>query len=519
MNSTTIERFEPTKYFDALQKAMIADGEFSRRVNNHVRALSGHANVVAFLNNGSSDEDKTKVLIECLVAFRNKDYSKLRDPAKDGVVMQPSRVVEATAEETPTPRPIDDFTEEDREIENEPAMERREEQVPVFPEEDESNPELTQAMRLLNKAFNKPKQLDEAQVQRIVVAHAAARASAISMETKRLIAEALQTFTPNDVAMQTFLKNVNETLAKHGTEVKSEVEALLKNGIVTALESAAAKKISDGLQSGELELAPKVLPVESTYVANAVSKMIARAVRRKDHVIVSGPSGSGKTFPIEQELRAAGIGYIGPVSCGAGMTKKDLLAREWLKAGPNGVVTQWIYGFIVRAMQFGCPLILDEISQLEKEVISHIYYAMEYGKIHLQETGETITAKPGFQVFGTDNALTDTSGLYSGYGLSIALTNRFKFIYSDYMEEDPEKQIFEKHGVSAQVAKGIRTFLERARGLYKSGVITFAPSTRTGKEIAREMADGLNLMEAIRYTIADGLPVEDANKVLGLLPV
>lgn len=509
MSTATVSK-GPEHYYDLVRAAMGSDPTAARHINLHIRAKSGHNSIVSFHQNGSSDEDKMKTYVECLVAFRTRDWSRLapvnEPPAEvtGGDESEPeegegNEAALAVVREDPDGGVPGDESEPDGHDDDEaiaPAVELQGDESM-----DDNEPDIQQALRILGKAMAKPRkvELNENRVLEILKDQAPALLKSDILNWLK-------------VPMAEIDAKLTEAMGQFN---RSELESV----VISALQSVVGKKVSDGLQNGDLELLPPVQPVDPRYVRNRVSERVARAIDKKHNVIVSGPSGSGKTFIIEQELRRNQMRYIGPISVAAGITKKDMLAREWLQAGPNGVVTKWIYGFVVKAMIHGVPLILDEISLLEGEVLGHLYYACEYGVLHLQETGETITAKPGgkFMIFGTDNSLTDESGLYSGHRMSIALTNRFRYVFSDYMDADSEMEIFEKSGVGYTIASRIRLFLEKCRKMYADGSLCFAPSTRVGKNIAEEIAAGLNFEEAVAYCLTDSLVPSEQKKVLALI--
>lgn len=365
--------------------------EFAERVNEHVAAVSGHVNIVAFLNNGSPEDEKTKLVVECLCAFRQGDFSNLKRRTSPG-----AEIAQALNLPTPAEEPASDietFIEPEDDMEEEVIEEGEEmngvaDVAPQPMEKTNHHParaaaeedDVQRSLRLLGQALAKPKkaEIDEDRVKQIV----ADRYSEVLQE----VDDKLQRQGGSFDQVNQRLDHQNAAIKTLEGLISTVDKTQIQSMVVDALQSSVGQKISDGLKAGTLELLPAMRPVDTTYVRNAVSHKLERAIKSRHHVIVSGPSGSGKSYPIEQELRRAGIRYIGPISMGSGMTKKDLLAREWLKATDKGVVTEWVYGFLVRAMNLGCPLIIDEISQMEKETLTHMYHAMEYGVLNLQET-------------------------------------------------------------------------------------------------------------------------------------
>jgi hypothetical protein len=73
------------------------------------------------------------------------------------------------------------------------------------------------------------------------------------------------------------------------------------------------------------------------------------------------------------------------------------------------------------------------------------------------------------------------------------------------MDAKNEIRIFEKQGVNNTRAVQIRAFLDGLRTIYNRGELEFAPSTRVGARIARELSKGQSVPDTIDYCIAAGM--------------
>ncbi len=490
------------KLFEALCKKMQSNSEISLRINTHIRAISSHNTIVNYHNNGAPEPEKVQTYAICLKSCLDNNWTRLSGQVANGQ----AQAVEDEGDD-------DDVIEVETETVQEPPSKAPEKQVKAVQTEQPAS-DLDAALATIRHALNAPRkaELDAERVKQIVSEEVGQTVTAME---DRLSAE-IESVSKAGQLIGNVIDIANQKIAE--LEAKAGNTATdIQQAVTDALQSSVGKAISDGLIDGSLVVIPATLPVDSYYVRNDYSFKIERAIKKNQSIIISGPSGSGKTFPAEQELRMLGRKYLGPISMGEGFTKKDFMARETLSNEGGHVVTKWKYGFLPFAMMNGLVLIMDEISQTQRELLSHIYFAMEYGRLTLTETGETITAKDGFMIIGTDNSLTDSTGLYSGYGLSVALTNRFKFVKADYMENKDEIQVFERIGVSNQVAVNLRIFLDKCRCLYKSGSITFAPSTRVGVSACKEIIDGMTMLDAVAYVMTDGLPDSESKKLLALL--
>jgi|GEM_PF-3393613 len=131
-------------------------------------------------------------------------------------------------------------------------------------------------------------------------------------------------------------------------------------------------------------------------------------------VLLYGPPGTGKTSLVE----AAHPDLI--TVAGDGDTTAGDLVGEYTQA-PGGKGYVFVYGPLVRAMQEGRALFVDDATLIPPSVLAVLYPAMDgRGQIQVKaHTGETITAKPGFYVIAGHNP-----GVH-GAVLTDALASRF----------------------------------------------------------------------------------------------
>jgi hypothetical protein len=301
-------------------------------------------------------------------------------------------------------------------------------------------------------------------------------------------------------------------------ELKAEADAIFRSQWTAAL----AKDVKEGIK----QPLPALLKVDAFFVENAQTKRIERALTQKRHLMASGPSGSGKTYPIEQVLRKHGRRYI-KVSVADGLSFSDFIARANVRAGEKGTETYFTHGFLPVSMANGLALILDEIDQCQPEVVSIINAAMETGRIYIPQTGETVEAKEGWQVFMTCNTLRDTTGGYAGFRLNPALLNRLVFGKADYLQKAEEVGILMRAGIVERDATTLVGLIQGLRASYFSGKITQAPSTRLAVRIARcllgqddngnKVDTPMKLREAFEYCFLDGLPEPEAKEAMEVL--
>ncbi len=519
MTETKAPKLDSDALFKRLVEKLRGKTDYQQRVVAHIRSKHGHATLPSFHTNGVGEADKFKTYGECLAAIIRAEkgeanpWSILQGQVPNG---QAAPVEETPAETTPATR--DSLAEPRVEAPLEPDPVNR---VAAAQKTAAPAPVATPAPAgtgdiLTNLAHS---------LAPIIATLIKIPASVDESVVKRIIDEALATFSPEvdeNKVNELIQHATNELEERFGQTLSQYRPAMdpkqLTDAVHVALQSSVGQAISKGLKDGELRALPSLLPVDSHYVRTQTGEEIAESFAEETPLMVSGPSGSGKTFPIEQELRLAQRRYLPPISVADGLTRQDLIIRQAIQqnAKATGVETIWRYGVLPFCMMNGLAIILDEFDQLQPELAAVIYYVSEYRKLIIPETGETTEAMPGFQIFATCNGLRDTTGLYSGFRLSNALTNRFDFVKADYLSEVDENAIFKKYGVDLATAARLTEFLNRCRKQYEAGKLTFAPSTRVGCRVAKKIAQGVGVRVALNRCMIHALVPAEAKLVSDL---
>ncbi len=151
------------------------------------------------------------------------------------------------------------------------------------------------------------------------------------------------------------------------------------------------------------------------------------ALLRGEPALLVGETGGAKTalaeyvskhyFDAEPEL-VSGYGDV---------NSYQLMGKQELREENGATVSDFIAGPIVRAMESGRPLILDEINAMPAELLKRFNKIMQLrpgDKFTIQEdSGRSVDIKPGFCIIATAN---EKSKRYKGVDdLSVEFQNRF----------------------------------------------------------------------------------------------
>lgn len=144
-------------------------------------------------------------------------------------------------------------------------------------------------------------------------------------------------------------------------------------------------------------------------------QLIRTAYSAGVRVLLLGPPGTGKTALVYAALENV---HVVP---GTADTEVSDFVGSWVQKTDG--TYEWADGPLIKAMEAGEPLLVDEIPMIDPRVLTVLYSAMD-GRDTLQVTANPsrgeITAKPGFLVLGTGNP--DAPGAM----MSEALLSRFQ---------------------------------------------------------------------------------------------
>lgn len=220
---------------------------------------------------------------------------------------------------------------------------------------------------------------------------------------------------------------------------------------------------------------------------------------------VTGMSGNGKTFSIEQACAATKREVI-RVNFTIETDEDDLIGGFRLVNGD----TKFFKGPVIRAMEMGAVLLLDEIDLGNPAKIMCLQSILEGNGYFMKKTGEYITPAPGFTVIATANTKGKGSedGRFIGTNvLNEAFLERFPITCEqEYPSVATEKKIlnrvFEGLGVNDEgfVSKLV-DWADIVRKTFADGGVDEVISTRRLVHIAKAYSIFNDKMKAIEMCI------------------
>lgn len=247
--------------------------------------------------------------------------------------------------------------------------------------------------------------------------------------------------------------------------------------------------------------------VNKTYVPWGHYDEIAKIIESGKFApaFITGLSGNGKTTMIEQ-ICANQQRHLFRVNITELTDEDDLLGGMRLVDGN----TVWQDGPVVRAMESGAILLLDEVD-LGSHKIMCLQPVLEGKGVFLKKINRWVTPKPGFNVFATANTKGKGSddGRFAGTNiLNEAFLDRFDFTYEqEYAPRSTEKRILMKkmdaYGKKDEdFADCLTRWSETIRKAFYEGAVSEVITTRRLEAIAKLYTIVDNRMTAIERSLS-----------------
>ena len=217
-------------------------------------------------------------------------------------------------------------------------------------------------------------------------------------------------------------------------------------------------------------------------------------------VFISGLSGNGKTFMVEQACSRAKRPMV-RVQMSRETDEDDLIGGFRLIDGE----TKFMKGPILRAMELGAVLLIDEADRADPGKVMCIQGVLEGKPYYVKKTGEVVKPEVGFNIIVTAN----TKGKGSDDGRYVAATilddawlERFPITIEQHFPSDSvEKKILRGHKMDEDFITHLVAWSAVIRKTFMEGAIDELISTRRLVHIAKTYALFSDRMRAIELCI------------------
>jgi MoxR-like ATPase len=240
----------------------------------------------------------------------------------------------------------------------------------------------------------------------------------MAMLDKAIIADAIGAWASNDPAWISVMPKAGYARRPRGAGAPDIAEPDYDAAVpVAAFVPMVASAVGDRVTIGDILIRPNGQP----YVARRVLDKLSDVQWLRDLLVndmpcmLYGPPGTGKTALIE-------VAYDGKAYTvmGSDDTERADFEGSYVQTADGAFV--WVDGPLIRAMEEGVPLFVDEIGLISPKVLSLLYAAMD-GRQEIRITANPergiVKAQPGFMVVAATNPHAP------GVRLSEALLSRF----------------------------------------------------------------------------------------------
>ncbi|KZM53262.1 hypothetical protein A3Q36_10880 [Geobacillus stearothermophilus] len=154
------------------------------------------------------------------------------------------------------------------------------------------------------------------------------------------------------------------------------------------------------------------------------------------NVLLKGPTGSGKTR-LAETLSALFGQPMHSINCSVDLDAEALLGFKTIVHRDSQAVIEYVPGPVIRAMEKGHLLYIDEINMAKPETLPILNSVLDYRRrLTNPLTGEVVEAKPTFGVIAAIN-----EGYIGTVPLNEALKNRFVVIDVPYVQGETLKSV------------------------------------------------------------------------------
>lgn len=154
------------------------------------------------------------------------------------------------------------------------------------------------------------------------------------------------------------------------------------------------------------------------------------------NILLKGPTGAGKT-KLAETLSSLFQRPIHMVNCSVDLDAESLIGGRYIDYKDNKQVIEFAPGPVIKAMNHGHFLYIDEVNMAKPETLPLINGVLDYRRMITNPyTGEVVRASEGFGVIAAIN-----EGYIGTVPLNEALMNRFVVIEIPYIKGEELKNL------------------------------------------------------------------------------
>lgn len=156
------------------------------------------------------------------------------------------------------------------------------------------------------------------------------------------------------------------------------------------------------------------------------------------NILLKGPTGAGKT-KLAETLSSLFHRPIHMVNCSVDLDAESLIGGRYIDYQDNRQVIEFAPGPVIKAMNYGHFLYIDEVNMAKPETLPLINGVLDYRRMITNPyTGEVVRASRGFGVIAAIN-----EGYIGTVPLNEALMNRFVVIEIPYIRGEELKNLIQ----------------------------------------------------------------------------
>ena len=229
------------------------------------------------------------------------------------------------------------------------------------------------------------------------------------------------------------------------------------------------------------------------------------------NLLLKGPTGSGKTRLAENLTDELGKEMYS-INCSVDVDIEALLGFKTIEYTDNRQEIVFIDGPVVRAMNAGAILYIDEINMAKPEVLPILNAALDYRRTLTNPlTGETLTAHKDFRAIAAINV-----GYVGTMPMNETLLNRFNVIEIDYVSKESLKTILMDQSIQKdeKIIDSLTDFHQDLVTMMEQSQISREPSSVRSLLDMADLSTMMPLSRACYRSIIDKLDSEQEKKAI-----